>query len=157
MGAKLYRPCVGIALFNSSGHVFVGERIDTPGAWQMPQGGVDKGEPIERAVFRELHEETGVKNAELLELSSEPIRYDLPEHLSHLCGGKYAGQEQFWSAMRFMGSEADINLNTHTPPEFARWQWVPLSDTLEMIVPFKRSVYAQVIKMFAPHTRDLFS
>ncbi|MCB1581201.1 MAG: NUDIX domain-containing protein, partial [Alphaproteobacteria bacterium] len=76
-----YRPCVGIALFNAQGHVFVGERIDTPGAWQMPQGGIDEGEDLEVAARRELCEEIGTDSAELLKISEQTTRYDLPAHL----------------------------------------------------------------------------
>ncbi len=144
-----YRPCVGIALFNEHGHVFVGERIDTPGAWQMPQGGIDDGESIEAAVLRELAEEVGSDAAEVLYIAEETIRYDLPDYLrGRLWGGKYAGQEQTWVAARFAGLDTDINLNSFDPPEFKAWQWVEIENTLDLIVPFKRDVYAQVIEMF---------
>lgn len=146
--AKLYRPCVGIVLFNEAGYVFVGERIDTANAWQMPQGGIDPDEPIETAARRELYEETGISSVDILKIADAPIHYDLPEHLSHLWQGRYAGQQQIWVAMRFTGHEREINLNVHTLAEFKAYQWVPLPQTVNLIVPFKRDVYAQVISMF---------
>ena len=149
MSKKPYRPCVGIALFNDDGHVFVGERIDTPGAWQMPQGGIDPGEDIETAAMRELYEETGIKNADILKIAEDTIRYDLPPHLGHLWGGGYAGQQQSWVAMRFTGEESEIDLNAHEIQEFSAYQWVPLPETLDLIVPFKRDVYRKIIAMFS--------
>lgn len=144
-----YRPCVGIALFNDSGKVFVGERIDSPGAWQMPQGGMDAGEDIETAFFREMREEIGTGKATIIRVMDAPLRYDLPPHLQgKLWNGAFRGQEQTWVAARFCGSDADINLNAHTPPEFQRWQWVPLSEVINLIVPFKRDIYRQVIAAF---------
>ena len=146
---KIYRPCVGIALFNSEGKVFVGERIDTPGAWQMPQGGIDEGEDLETAAMRELQEEVGTNNAEIIRIAEERIRYDLPEHLQNkLWNGVFAGQEQVWVAARFQGEDADINLNSFEPPEFSAWQWVDLKETIDLIVPFKRETYQQVISFF---------
>ncbi|MEZ5813436.1 MAG: RNA pyrophosphohydrolase [Alphaproteobacteria bacterium] len=145
-----YRPCVGIALFNSDGKVFVGERIDTPGAWQMPQGGIDEGEDLEAAALRELKEEIGTEHAALLKISERTTRYDLPERLLHkLWDGCYRGQEQHWVAMRFTGEDSDIRLNADERPEFRAWQWVGLRDTLDLIVPFKRDTYEQVIEMFS--------
>lgn len=149
---KHYRPCVGIALYNKDGHVFVGERIDTPGAWQMPQGGIDKGEDIQTAAFRELEEETGIPAAcaEILKIAPETIQYDLPETLRQkLWNGRYYGQEQHWVALRFTGDDQIINLNAHTPPEFSAWKWVPLGETLDLIVPFKRDTYKKVIALFS--------
>jgi putative (di)nucleoside polyphosphate hydrolase len=143
-----YRPCVGLVLLNSAGLVFVGERIDTPGAWQMPQGGIDKEESIETAVFRELQEETGTDKASIIRIGDEKTRYDLPDHLAGLWAGKYRGQEQTWVALRFTGEDSDIDLNSHTPPEFSAWKWVRLEATPEIIVPFKRETYAKVIAMF---------
>ncbi|MBL4804373.1 MAG: RNA pyrophosphohydrolase [Alphaproteobacteria bacterium] len=144
-----YRPCVGIALFNANGHIFVGERIDTPGAWQMPQGGIDEGEDLETAAFRELAEEAGTDKAEVLRVSESTTRYDLPPRLRNkLWNGMYRGQEQHWIAMRFLGSDSDIDIQAFDPPEFRSWQWVAFEDTLDLIVPFKRDTYRQVIEFF---------
>ncbi len=144
-----YRPCVGIVLFNKENKVFVGERIDTSGAWQMPQGGIDAGEDIIDAAMRELKEEIGTNNASIIKIADKKIRYDLPEHIiKKLWSGKYRGQEQTWVAMRFKGLDSDIDLNKFTPPEFRAWKWVSLEDTLKLIVPFKQDSYRQVINMF---------
>lgn len=150
-----YRPCVGVALFNGAGKVFVGERIDTPGAWQMPQGGVDGDETIEQSVFRELHEEIGTNEAEIMKIAEETLRYDLPEDMREtLWNGRFAGQEQTWVAMRFLGRDSDIRIDAHERPEFRAWQWVSLHETLELIVPFKRDTYRRVIKMFSEFAGD---
>lgn len=148
-----YRPCVGVCLFNTQGLVFVGERIDTPGAWQMPQGGMDEGELIEDTALRELKEEIGTDRAEVLKIASETICYDLPDHLvTNLWDGRFRGQKQRWVAMRFTGSDEDIDLNVHNPAEFSSWQWVELHKTLDLIVPFKRDVYNFVIDQFSDLT-----
>lgn len=146
-----YRPCVGLALFNRDNMVFVGERTDSPGGWQMPQGGVDEGEDIETAAFRELEEEIGVSpsQASIIRIAPETIRYDVPEELStRHWGGKYRGQEQTWVALRFTGNDADIRLDGHDQIEFLRWQWVPLPQTVGLIVPFKRETYRKVLSLF---------
>lgn len=145
-----YRPCAGIALFNADGQVFVGERIDTPGAWQMPQGGIETGEDLTLAALRELKEEIGTDKADLIRVHTQTIKYDLPEHLlGNLWNGKYRGQEQHWIAMRFTGNDNDIILDADEHPEFKAWQWVDLKDTLGLIVPFKKDVYEQVINAFS--------
>lgn len=145
-----YRACVGVALFNSKGKVFVGERIDTPGAWQMPQGGVDPGETTEQTALRELAEEIGTNKAEIIRTSPQTLRYDLPDDMiKRLWNGKYRGQEQTWVAMRFIGEHSDINLNAFDPPEFSDWQWINLSEAIDLIVPFKRALYTEVIEMFS--------
>lgn len=150
MNALPYRPCVGLALFNKDGKVFVGERHDSPDSWQMPQGGVDANEDILEAAFRELKEEIGTGKAELIRIAPEKIRYDVPIELSQKhWSGQYRGQEQTWVALRFTGHDTDIDLAAHDPSEFSRWQWVPLKETVDLIVPFKRIAYSKVIEFFS--------
>lgn len=145
-----YRPCVGIALFNRDGLVFAGERCDTPGAWQMPQGGIDEGETVEQAAFRELREEIGTDKAEILTIMPERLRYDLPPDLQpKFWGGRYRGQEQSWVAMRFTGEDSDIDIEADEHREFLRWRWVELAALPDLIVPFKRGIYKQVIAAFS--------
>jgi len=147
-----FRPCVGIALFNAKGQVFVGERLDNRGAWQMPQGGIDPGEGVEQAFFRELREEVGTTRAQVLRIMDRPLRYHLPDHLiGKLWGGRFGGQEQTWVAARFTGVDSDINITAHDPPEFSQWKWIDLVDVTKFAVPFKRATYDEVIKTF----RDL--
>ena len=147
-----FRPCVGITLFNHVDKIFVGERIDNPGSWQMPQGGIDEGESVEDAFFREMLEEIGTDKADILKIMDKPLRYELPSYLrGKLWGGKWGGQEQTWVAARFTGTDTDINIYAHNPPEFQKWQWVALDDALGLIVPFKRDTYREVIAAF----RDL--
>ncbi len=142
-----YRPCVGILLINRDDKIFVGERLDTPGAWQMPQGGIDDGEESDTAALRELEEETGITPA-LLAVEAKTadwVLYDLPPHLiGRLWRGRYAGQKQLWYKMRFMGNSTDINIQTKHP-EFGRWKWSKPTDVLAEIVEFKRSVYSAVL------------
>jgi putative (di)nucleoside polyphosphate hydrolase len=135
---------------NADGRIFAGERIDTPGAWQMPQGGIDKGETVREAALRELVEETGVA-AGLVTVEAETgdwVRYDLPGHLlGKVWKGRYRGQEQKWLLLRFHGTDADVRIDTDHP-EFARWRWLAPEEVLDLIVPFKREVYAQVLMEF---------
>lgn len=148
----LYRSGVGIALFHAGGQIFMGERIDTPGAWQMPQGGIDPGEDIKTAALRELKEEIGTDKAEIIHVMEERLRYEFPPDLQRkLWRGRYAGQKQTWVAMRFTGTDADIDLAADDRPEFRAWKWVAPEDVPSQIVPFKRDVYAKVIEAF----RDL--
>lgn len=153
-GEKPFRPCVGLAIFNVRGQVFLGERIDSPGSWQMPQGGIDPGEDIKRAAFRELREETGIENAEIIEIHREKIRYRIPEKLLTEIkpwGGKYAGQEQTWIALRFTGKDREIDIAAHQPPEFQAWQWADFSSVTELAIPFKRQTYQKVIDIFGKY------
>ncbi|HEU0095318.1 MAG TPA: RNA pyrophosphohydrolase [Rhizomicrobium sp.] len=141
-----YRPCVGIMLFNADGKVFVGNRLDqTVESWQMPQGGIDKGETPKEAVLRELKEEIGTKKAEIIAEMEDWVTYDLPEHLVGVAfHGKYKGQRQKWFALRFTGKESDIDLTAHDP-EFSSYRWVSLEELPDLIVPFKREIYQTVI------------
>ena len=146
-----YRPCVGLCIFNKDGKVFVGERLDNPGAWQMPQGGIDADEDIKTAAMREMVEEIGTNKAEIIRVHDKTIKYDIPaETLARLPWGKqYRGQEQTWVALRFTGEDADIKLDAWDHPEFGRYQWVSLGDVPKLIVPFKVKTYEEVVRIFA--------
>lgn len=155
-GLKDYRPGVGIVLFNAEGKVLVAERLDNPGAWQMPQGGIDKGEEPEKAVFREMKEEIGTKNARIIGMMEDWITYDIPDRTAKkLWDGKYKGQKQKWIALEYLGKDEDINLEADKHPEFSQWKWVPIEDLLDYVVPFKRDVYKRVMAEFTPIADDL--
>jgi putative (di)nucleoside polyphosphate hydrolase len=150
-GSLPYRPCVGVMLARPDGRIFVGRRIDTPEAWQMPQGGIDPGETPEVAALRELGEEIGTSAAEIVASSAGWYRYDLPPDLvGKVWGGRWRGQEQRWVLCRFTGRDEDIDLATHHP-EFDAWRWVAPHEAVALIVPFKREIYAAVTAEFAPH------
>lgn len=146
-----YRLGVGIVLFNDQGLVFAARRIDTDhDAWQMPQGGIDKGEEPKAAALRELEEETGTAKAEIIAETSDWFSYDLPDDLmGKVWKGKYRGQKQKWFALRFTGSDTDINIATEHP-EFCDWTWMPLTELVDRIVPFKRELYRAVAAEFVP-------
>jgi putative (di)nucleoside polyphosphate hydrolase len=155
-----YRPCVGIMALNREGLVWAGRRIalsdsemaGTDRLWQMPQGGIDKGEDPLPAAMRELYEETGMRSVTLLAEAPDWINYDLPRDLVGIAlKGKYRGQTQKWFAFRFDGDESEIAINP--PPggheaEFDAWAWKPIAELPELIVPFKRKVYEEVIGAF---------
>ena len=147
-----YRLNVGIMLINHDGLVFVGQRRDNHSdAWQMPQGGIDDGENPKEAALRELHEETGIPAnlVQVLEVSENWISYDLPKDLiSQLWGGRFRGQKQKWYLMRFLGSDAEVNIQTETP-EFSAWKWIPPDALVENIFPFKKSAYQKVLSEFS--------
>ncbi|MBB3236099.1 RNA pyrophosphohydrolase [Phyllobacterium endophyticum] len=155
-----YRPCVGIMVLNRQGLVWTGHRIviandEMDGStqlWQMPQGGIDLGEDPEPAALRELYEETGMKSVSLLAEAPNWINYDLPPHLVGVAlKGKYRGQTQKWFAYRFEGNENEIAINPppggHTA-EFDTWAWKPMTQLPDLIVPFKRKVYEEVVAAF---------
>ena len=136
-------------LLNHRGEVFVGRRIDTPGAWQMPQGGIDAGEAPRRAVIRELAEEIGTDKAEIVAESAGWQRYDLPPDVAaRVWKGRYRGQKQKWFALGFTGVDGDIDLNASRHPEFSRWKWVAIERLPELIVEFKRRLYEDIVAEF---------
>ena len=144
-----YRPCVGIMLINSNNQIFAGQRIDNHlEAWQMPQGGIDEGEDVETACFREMKEEIGTDKASIIGIHPEWLNYDIPEILADkLWDQKYRGQSQKWVALRFLGTDNDINIKTHIP-EFSKWKWVSPQQLSSLAAPFKREVYENVLNVF---------
>jgi putative (di)nucleoside polyphosphate hydrolase len=144
-----YRPNVGLMLIGADRRVFVGKRFDSPEAWQMPQGGIDKGETPIEAAARELKEEVGTSNALLLRESAQWISYDVPGEISkRLWNGRWRGQTQKWFALAFTGRDTELDITAHEP-EFDEWKWVPASELCGLIIPFKRAVYEAVIEEFA--------
>lgn len=150
-----YRPCVGLVILNPAGRIFAGQRVDGMyDAWQMPQGGIDEGESPRQAALREMTEETGIAPdmAEIVRESGDWLSYDLPRHLvGRLWKGRYRGQTQRWIALRFHGSDADVNIATEEP-EFREWAWMAHDELIRCIVPFKRDTYRRVLAEFG----DLF-
>ena len=146
--APRYRRGVGIMLLNRRNEVFVAQRHDfSTDAWQMPQGGIDKGESPREAALRELKEETGTDKAEFLAEAKRWLTYDFPPELRERFRGRFQGQQQKWFAMRFTGNDSDIDLDTKHP-EFKAWKWIAPKELPRLIVPFKRQVYIDVLEEF---------
>lgn len=154
-----YRPCAGIMVLNRDGLVFIGRRnsgpehTDAKNDWQMPQGGVDEGEDTYKAALRELYEETNIRSVEKLGEIADWLTYDIPRDLvGQAWGGKYRGQKQKWYALRFTGSDGEINISEPGgghEPEFVEWRWVAMCELADLVVPFKRSIYERVVKEFS--------
>ena len=136
---------VGIVVLNKQNKVFVAKRIDNPkDFWQMPQGGIDQGEDFLTAAYRELEEETSIKNVELIQEIDGTTTYELPKHLLGIIWkGKYKGQKQKWFLMRYLGEDSEINIKTHKP-EFLEWRWIDLGMITEVVVDFKLHVYEEL-------------
>mgnify|MGYP001207701498 CR=1 FL=1 len=139
------RSGVGIIVLNKDNKVFVAKRIDNPkNFWQMPQGGVDEGEDFLKAAYRELEEETSIKNVDLIKELDGMITYELPEQLLGIIWkGKYRGQKQKWFVMKFVGEDKEINIKTKNP-EFLDWKWIELDQITEVVVDFKLHVYKEL-------------
>jgi putative (di)nucleoside polyphosphate hydrolase len=147
-----YRPCIGLVILNKDNKIFIGKRLDTPShlsnVWQMPQGGIDAGEDIETALYRELFEETGIARdkVSLRSMYPEKLIYDLPDNLiGKIWGGQFRGQEQTWVYLNFLGKDSDININAHSPAEFQDWQWADKETVLKHVVPFKKETYERIL------------
>lgn len=160
----MYRPCVGIVLINRDGLVFAGRRRNkalrehvAPGhEWQMPQGGIDRGEEPRAAALRELYEETNVRSVSLLAEAPVWLHYDLPNDIAQEAWkGRYKGQKQKWFALRFEGEDSEIDIDKPAGgahrPEFDAWRWERLERFPDLIIPFKRPVYEEVARVFAPY------
>ncbi len=146
-GDPLYRPGVGMMLLNGENKIFLGQRADADlPAWQMPQGGIGPYEDSDEAMLRELQEELGTRNVEIIVKSKCWYKYDLPPRLAErLWGGKFKGQKQIWYILRFKGKDKDININTYHR-EFRAWKWVDKEAVLDLVVPFKRPLYERIFK-----------
>lgn len=148
-----YRPCAGIMLLNKHNAIFVGERLDgqDSGIWQMPQGGIDPGEEPASAAMREMEEEIGTRNAEIIAETPDWLTYDLPADLrGKVWRGRYRGQKQKWFLLRFLGTDAEINLQTEHP-EFSAWKWTDTDALVAEVIAFKQDIYRQVRSAFAAH------
>ncbi len=159
VSALPYRPCVGLCIFNPAGRVFVGRRlggpehVDATHSWQMPQGGIDPGEDPFAAALRELYEETSIRSVEKLGEITDWLAYDLPGAIAgEAWKGRYRGQTQKWFAFRFTGKEAEIEIarpgGGQHKPEFLEWRWESLDRLADLVIPFKRPVYEQVVLNF---------
>ncbi len=148
---KKYRKGVGIFLLNKEKKLWVGQRIDKKNKfWQMPQGGIDYDETPIQAMRRELMEESGIKkNFEIIKETGCWLKYDLPKELVGVVwNGKYVGQKQKWFACRFFGDDQEIRLDSYTP-EFGRWKWINPSDSINLVVPFKKKLYKKILEEFS--------
>lgn len=154
---KHFRPNVGLALFQRDGLLFLGKRTGAEGPyqWQMPQGGIDKGETPRDSAYREMEEEIGVRaeHVDLLEETPDWLYYEFPMNLRTKMKqrGRYKGQRQKWFAFRFKGRDADIRLDTHTP-EFSDWRWASLDSAPQLVIPFKRATYEEVARRFKKYS-----
>ena len=147
---KKYRLCVGMMILNQSNEILVGRRLDHPsGYWQMPQGGIDKNEIPEEAVWREMMEEIGTNNADLIHTSSHWLNYEIPKVTLKTLpwGERYVGQTQKWFVFRFTGKNTDINVGTENP-EFSEWKWTNQNTLTNNAVPFKKNLYKKVLQEF---------
>jgi len=164
--ALSYRRCVGVALVNGAGDAFIGHRrrkrgseVVEPRSWQMPQGGIDSGEEPLEAAKRELWEETNVSSMELIAELPTWLKYNLPEGAGGRWGGRYQGQTQKWFLFRFIGPDKEIDVHRPAggahPAEFDDWRWERLDRLPDLVVPFKRQVYEEVVAAFAPLARPI--
>ncbi|WP_410543578.1 RNA pyrophosphohydrolase [Wolbachia endosymbiont of Dipetalonema caudispina] len=143
-------------LFNKQGDIFVGKRFDSDLYWQMPQGGIDNGEELEKAALRELLEEVGTDKAKIITKNKNWIYYNLPKELipTHW-KGRYSGQKQMWFLMKFCGEDKDININYTDHSEFKEWCWQNIDNLISNVIPFKKEIYKTLIKEFSSKIKTL--
>lgn len=146
-----YRPCVGMMILNKDNKVLVAKRLDNMAdAWQMPQGGIDDGEDPRTALYREMEEEIGTRNAKIIDEHKDWLTYDLPDNLiGKIWKGRYRGQKMKWFLMRYLGQDSDINIETDHP-EFSEWKWMDMDRVPHAIVEFKQPLYEQLVAYFGP-------
>ncbi|WCJ33550.1 RNA pyrophosphohydrolase [Euphorbia peplus] len=155
-----YRPNVGVCLINADNLIFVASRLNVPGAWQMPQGGIEDGEEPRAAAIRTLQEDTGVKSAEIIAEVPNWLTYDFPPavkaKVNRLWGGEWHGQAQKWFLMRMMQDDSEINMgeNGELEPEFSEWKWTSPEEVIEQAVEYKRPTYEEVVKAFRSHLNE---
>jgi len=149
MTDTLYRSGIGLMIRNDDKRIFMGERLDNPGHFQMPQGGIDSGEDLKSAVFRELYEETGIRNAVIIAEMEEWLHYDFPEDWrKRLFNGQYKGQRQKWFLLDFTGDDNEIDLTAHAEQEFSSYQWTPAATIPALAIDFKKHTYERVLSDF---------
>ncbi len=150
---EAYRPSVGIVLFNNDGQILIAERIEGKNAWQFPQGGIDEGETIEEAVFREMEEEIGTRNAEVLGMTDKWFYDDFPPHVIGKFEKQYRGQRQKWVALRFKGKDSDIALDKYKIPEFKNWRWIEIDKAVEYVLHFRGKTYKKILEEFSKYVK----
>ncbi|KAK4261720.1 hypothetical protein QN277_004678 [Acacia crassicarpa] len=151
-----YRPNVGVCIINSDDQVFVASKLNSPGAWQMPQGGIEDGEEPISAAIRELRQETGIVSAEIISEVPRWLTYDFPPHVKakvdRLWRGDWHGHAQKWFLMRFTKDDSEINLaNGEADPEFAEWKWSSPEEVIDQATEYKRPIYEEVLRTFKPY------
>ena len=152
MSDPLYRSGIGLMIRNRDNMIFMGERLDNPGHFQMPQGGIDEGEEPETTVFRELYEETGIRNAGIIAQMDEWLYYDFPEDWrKRLFNGRYKGQRQKWFLLDFAGEDSEIDLKAHEVQEFSSYQWALAETVPALAIGFKKETYEKVLADFLCH------
>lgn len=152
MNDPLYRSGIGLMIRNRDHRIFMGERMDNPGHFQMPQGGIDEGEEPETTVFRELYEETGIRNADIIAQMDEWLYYDFPEDWrKRLFNGRYKGQRQKWFLLDFTGEDSEIDLQAHEEQEFSSYQWSLVETVPALAIDFKKDTYERVLADFRCH------
>jgi len=156
-----YRKGVGLMIVNKDKKIFLGKRFDgkkfnAKDTWQMPQGGIDDDETVEKAAFRELHEETGIKSATIIYTSKKWLRYDIPSSFrSQFWDGRFRGQIQKWLLLNFLGDDGEVDIENNGNPEFQKWKWADFSELPDSVINFKKELYLEVMREFEPIIKNM--